>query len=69
MLISCTRRPAINLRLASPEAVTRSNPPSFINATISSEVPAVFTRTLQLGLSASKSVTQSKAGSVSPRSM
>ena len=34
-------------QLASPEAVTRSKPPSFISATISSEVSAVFTLTLQ----------------------
>jgi len=41
VLTSCTRLPAISRRLASPEAVTRSKPPSFISATISSEVLAV----------------------------
>ncbi len=45
-------------RLASPEAVTRSKPPSFISATISSEVAAVLTLTLQ-PVSFSKPVTQS----------
>ena len=54
--------------LASPEAVTRSKPPSFISATISSEVPAVFTLTLQ-PVFFSNSVTQSKFLSVAPRSM
>jgi hypothetical protein len=58
VLISCTRLPAMSRRLASPEAVTRSKPPSFISATISSEVPAVFTFTLQ-PVFFSKSVTQS----------
>ena len=53
---------------ASPDAVTRSNPPSFIRATISSEVLAVLTRTLQ-PVFFSNSVTQSKFLSVSPRSM
>ncbi len=68
VLISWTFLPAISRREASPEAVTRSKPPSFISATISSEVPAVLTRTLQPVLP-SNSVTQSKALSVSPRSM
>ena len=68
VLIGCTRLPAIRRSEASPEAVTRSKPPSFISATISSEVPAVLTLTLQLGL-ASNSVTQSKSLSVSPRSI
>ncbi len=53
---------------ASPDAVTRSKPPSFISATISSEVPAVLTLTLQ-PLFFSNSVTQSKFLSVAPRSM
>ena len=53
---------------ASPDAVTRSNPPSFIRATISSEVLAVFTRTLH-PVFFSKSLTQSKLLSVAPRSM
>src|SRR3546814_5011429 len=66
VLTGCTRLPEMRRRLASPEAVTRSKPPSFISATISSEVPAVFTRTWQ-PVSASKPVTQSKALSVSPR--
>ena len=51
VLISCTVPPAISLRLASPEAVTISKPPSFISATISSEVPAVLIFTLQPVLS------------------
>ena len=58
MLIGCTVLPAISRRQASPEAVTRSKPPSFISATISSEVPAVLTLTLQ-PVFFSKSVTQS----------
>ena len=53
---------------ASPDAVTRSKPPSFISATISSEVLAVLTRTSH-PVASSKPVTQSKAGSVRPRSM
>ena len=68
VLIGWTRLPAIRRREASPEAVTRSKPPSFISATISSEVPAVFTLTLQ-PVCFSKAVTQSKFLSVSPRSM
>ena len=56
--ISFTRLPATSLSDASPEAVTRSKPPSFISATISSEVPAVLTLTLQ-PVVFSKSVTQS----------
>ena len=47
MLIGCTRLPAMRRSEASPEAVTRSKPPSFISATISSEVAAVLTLTLQ----------------------
>ena len=47
MLIGCTRLPATSRSEASPEAVTRSKPPSFISATISSEVSAVLTLTLQ----------------------
>ena len=58
VLIGCTRLPAISRSEASPEAVTRSKPPSFISATISSEVPAVLTLTLQ-PVFFSKSVTQS----------
>ena len=46
-LIGCTFLPRISRVLASPDAVTRSKPPSFISATISSEVPAVLTLTLQ----------------------
>jgi len=68
MLTSCTLPPEIRRLEASPEAVTRSKPPSFINATISSEVAAVLTLTLQ-EVSVSNCVTQSYAGSVSPRSM
>src|SRR5687767_3398473 len=68
VLISCTVSPAIRRRLASPEAVTRSKPPAFISETISSELPAVFTVTLQ-PVAFSKPVTQSYAGSDSPRSM
>jgi hypothetical protein len=67
-LISCALPPVIRRLEASPEAVTRSKPPSFISATISSEVAAVFTVTLQ-PLACSKPVTQSYALSVSPRSM
>ncbi len=57
-------------RLASPDAVTRSNwpLPSCIRATISSEVSAVLTFTSQ-PVSASYCVTQSYAGSVEPSSM
>ena len=47
MLIGCTFSPAISRSEASPEAVTRSKPPSFISATISSDVAAVLTLTLQ----------------------
>ena len=54
----CTFPPETSRRLASPEAVTRSKPPSFISATISSEVAAVFTLTLQ-PVSLSNPVTQS----------
>ena len=68
VLISCTFLPAISRSEASPEAVTRSKPPSFISATISSLVPAVLTCTLQPVLP-SNSLTQSNALSVSPRSM
>ena len=68
VLIGCTRLPAMSRSEASPEAVTRSKPPSFMSATISSEVAAVLTETLQ-PVSASNLVTQSKAGSVSPRSI
>ena len=57
-LSACTLPPAMRRRLASPEAVTRSKPPSFISATISSEVAAVLTLTLQ-PVSFSKPVTQS----------
>ena len=67
VLIGCTRSPAISRNEASPEAVTRSKPPSFISATISSEVLACLTETLQ-PVAPSNLVTQSKAGSVSPRS-
>jgi hypothetical protein len=66
--MGCTRPPAISRFEASPEAVTRSKPPSFISATISSEVLAVLTSTMQ-PVASSNPVTQSKAGSVSPRSM
>ena len=45
-------------RLASPLAVTRSKPPSFMSATISSEVAAVFTLTWH-PVCFSKPVTQS----------
>ena len=58
MSTSCTRLPAMSRSEASPEAVTRSKPPSFISATISSEVLAVFTRTSQ-PVACSKPVTQS----------
>ena len=58
MLIGCTRLPATSRSEASPEAVTRSKPPSFISATISSEVAAVLTLTLQ-PVAFSNSVTQS----------
>ncbi len=68
MLIGCTRLPAISRSEASPEAVTRSKPPSFISATISSEVLAVLTLTMQ-PVASSNLVTQSKAASVSPRSI
>ena len=68
VLIGCTRLPATSRSEASPEAVTRSKPPSFISATISSEVLAVLTLTLQ-PVASSNLVTQSKALSVSPRSM
>ncbi len=59
MLTSCTRPPEISRLLASPDAVTRSNPPSFMSATISSEVAAVLTLTLQ-PVSFSNPVTQLK---------
>ena len=59
-LTGCTFLPATSLSDASPEAVTRSNPPWFISVTISSEVAAVLTLTLQ-PVSFSKSVTQSYA--------
>ena len=68
VLIGCTRLPATSRSEASPEAVTRSKPPSFISATISSEVLAVLTLTLQ-PVASSNFVTQSKPVSVSPRSM
>jgi len=68
-LISWTVPPAIRRMDASPEAVTRSNSLlPCISDTISSEVPAVFTSTAQ-PVSSSNDVTQSKFGSVSPRSM
>src|SRR6185312_14456632 len=67
-LTGCTFLPATNRSDASPEAVTRSNPPWFISVTISSEVAAVLTLTLQ-PVSFSKAVTQSYALSVSPRSI
>jgi hypothetical protein len=57
-LISCRRPPATSRFEASPEAVTRSKPPSFISATISSEVAATLTLTLQ-PVFCSKPVTQS----------
>ena len=69
MFTSWTVPPAINRRLASPEAVTRSY--SFepcIKATISSEVAAVFTVTSH-PVEDSYPVTQSYAGSVDPSSM
>ena len=68
VLMGCTRLPEISRSEASPDAVTRSKPPSFISATISSDVLAVLMRTWQEVL-ASKSVTQSKFASVWPRSM
>ncbi|MBN8849263.1 MAG: hypothetical protein J0I73_14375 [Sphingomonas sp.] len=58
LLTALGARPHVAFRTRSVEAVTRSKPPSFIRATISSEVAAVFTVTLQL-VSFSKSVTQS----------
>ncbi len=66
--MGCTRSPAMRRSEASPEAVTRSKPPSFMSATISSEVLAVLTLTLQ-PVAASKPVTQSNSFIVSPRSM
>ena len=54
----CTRLPAMRRSDASPEAVTRSKPPSFISATISSEVAAVLTETLH-PVSVSNLLTQS----------
>ena len=57
-LTGCTFLPATRRKEASPEAVTRSNPPWFISVTISSEVAAVLTLTLQ-PVSFSKAVTQS----------
>ena len=56
--VELARRVARAAPEASPEAVTRSNPPSFIRATISSDVAAVLTFTLQ-PVSASNFVTQS----------
>ena len=64
----CTRLPATRRSEASPDAVTRSKPPSFISATISSDVFAVLTLTLQPD-ACSNLVTQSNFGSVSPRSI
>lgn len=58
VLIGCTFLPTIRRSEASPEAVTRSYPPLFIRLTISSEVAAVLTLTLQ-PVSFSKPVTQS----------
>ena len=58
VLIGCTRLPTISRNDASPDAVTRSYPPLAIKLTISSEVAAVFTLTLQ-PVSFSKPVTQS----------
>jgi hypothetical protein len=58
ILIGWTFLPATRRSEASPEAVTRSNPPWFISVTISSEVAAVFTLTLQ-PVSFSNEVTQS----------
>jgi hypothetical protein len=60
MLTGCTVPPRMSRRLASPEAVTRSYSPSLpvIRVTISSDVAAVLTDTLQ-PVSASNWVTQS----------
>ena len=70
MSTGCTVPPRMRRRLASPDAVTRSYSPLLpvISDTISSEVAAVLTDTLQ-PVSLSNWVTQSYAGSVSPRSM
>ncbi len=53
---------------APPKAVTGPKPPSYVTDTHSSEVLAVLTLTVQ-PLAAARAVTQSKAASVSPRSM
>ena len=70
MFTGWTVPPRMSRRLASPDAVTRSYSPSLpvISETISSDVAAVFTDTAQ-PVSDSNWVTQSYAGSVSPRSM
>ncbi len=67
---AATSPPAISRFEASPEAETPSYvepPPWRISVTISSEVSAYFTLTLQ-PVSFSKSVTQSKFGSLVPSS-
>ena len=67
MLTGSTSPEAISRSEASPEADTTSYWPVFIRLTMSSEVGAVLTLTLQ-PVASSNGVTQSTAGSVEPSS-